>query len=92
MMLSPQIVQKAWQDQTQVKKYLIGFFQDYYKPKSSFEQEKVEYNQINILAEYQTYNLFFCKTKLLLDNHKTAVVLDIFWKLLEFNPLDKEES
>ena len=35
-----------------MKTELVNFFQDLYKPKSQFEQEKVEYNQINILAEF----------------------------------------
>lgn len=46
---------------------------------------KVEYNEINIFAEFQLYNLIFAKNELLFDNFKTAVLLDLFWKLLEFS-------
>ena len=35
-----------------MKEDLIAIFQDYFKPKSSIEQEKVEYNEINIFAEF----------------------------------------
>ena len=28
----------------------------------------------------------FCKNELMLDDFKTAAVLDIMWKLLEFDP------
>jgi hypothetical protein len=47
---------------------------------------KVEYNEINIFAEFQLYNLIFAKNELLFDNIKTSVLLNLFWKLLEFNP------
>jgi hypothetical protein len=46
----------------------------------------VEYNQINILSEYQYYNMIFAKNELMFDDLKVAVILDIFWKLLEFDP------
>ena len=32
------------------------------------------------------YNIIFAKNELMFDDFKVAVVLDIFWKLLEFNP------
>lgn len=35
-----------------MKEDLIAIFQEYFKPKSSLEQEKVEYNEINIFSEY----------------------------------------
>ena len=47
---------------------------------------KVEYNEINIFAEFQLHNLIFAKNELLFDNIRAAVVLDLFWNLLEFNP------
>ena len=46
----------------------------------------MEYNEINIFSEYQLYNLIYCKNELLLSNYKCSVLLDKFWKLLEFNP------
>lgn len=69
-----------------MKEDLIIIFQEYFKPKSSIEQEKVEYNEINIFAEFQLYNLIYAKNELLLDDYKSAVLLDKFWRLLEFNP------
>lgn len=69
-----------------MKEELIQIFQEHFKPKSSLEQEKVEYNEINIFSEYQLYNLAFVKNQLLFDDHKAALFLQLCWKLLEFNP------
>ena len=38
------------------------------------------------MADFQLYNLIFCKNELMLDDYKVAVVMDILWKLLEFSP------
>ena len=81
----PSDVRDIWAS-SRVKDELVKFFQELYKPASQYEQEKVEYNKINILSEYQLYNLTFCKNELMLDDFKTAAVLDIMWKLLEFDP------
>ena len=83
--LMPSDIRKVWKS-PRTKDELVKFFQELYKPKSQFEQEKVEYNQINILSEYQYYNMIFAKNELMFDDLKVSVVLDIFWKLLEFNP------
>ena len=85
--LKPSDIQRVWKS-PRMKDELVKFFQELYKPASQFEQEKVEYNQINILAEYQLYNIIYAKNELLFDDYKVSVVLDIFWKLLEFNPDD----
>ena len=61
-------------------------FREHFKPKSSIEQEKVEHNEINIFAEFQLFNLIFGKNELLFNDVKCAVMLQIFWDLLEFNP------
>ena len=81
----PKDVQTLWAS-TRLKDELVKFFQNLYKPASQYEQEKVEYNKINILAEYSLYNMTFCKNELMLDDFKTAAVCDIMWKLLEFDP------
>lgn len=39
----PSDIRKIWQS-PRMKDELVKFFQDLYKPKSQFEQEKVEYN------------------------------------------------
>jgi hypothetical protein len=72
---------------------IIEILQTHFKPKSSLEEEKLEYNELNILAEYQLYNLLFAKNEILLDNVKTASLLHMFWKLLELRieqPVDEE--
>ena len=84
----PSDVKRLWAS-NRVKEEIILFLQDLFKPDSQFEQEKVEYNQINILAEYTYYNMIFAKNEMMFDEFKVAVVLDIFWKLLEFDPIDK---
>jgi len=69
-----------------MKEELFNIYQDYFKPKSSLEQEKVEYNELNIFAEYQLYNLVFAKNELQFDDYKAAILVNLFWRLLEFNP------
>lgn len=49
--LKPSHVAKAWKS-SHMKEDLISIFQEHFKPKSSIEQEKVEYNEINIFSEY----------------------------------------
>lgn len=63
----------------------------YFRPRSQFEPERVDYNCLNILAEYQCYNFEFAKDTLELNKRQTANVLDVFWQLLEFNP-DSEDA
>ena len=38
------------------------------------------------------YNIIFAKNELMFDDFKIAVVLDIFWKLLEFDPDDSADK
>ena len=75
-----------------MKDELVKFLQELYKPKSQFEQERVEYNQINILAEYFQFNMIFAKNELMFDNYKTAVVVQMFWNLLEFDPEEEAQK
>lgn len=85
MILKPQHIDKVW-DSSHMKEDLIAILQDHFKPKSSIEQEKVEYNEINIFSEYQLHNLIYAKNELLLTSPKCALLLHQFWRLLEFNP------
>ena len=91
VIVKPGEVARIW-NSSHMKEDLITVFQEYFKPKSSIEQEKVEYNEINIFAEFQLYNLIFAKNELLYNDHKCAVLLDLFWKLLEINPEGPTES
>ena len=72
-----------------VKNNMMNFLQWYFRPKNSFEPERIDYNALNILAEYQTFNFEFCKNELDLTNEQCANVLHGFWELLEFNPDEK---
>ena len=44
-----------------------------------------EFNEINILAEYQLHNLIFLKHELLFSDRTVALLLNIFWKLLDLD-------
>lgn len=72
------------------KKAVLDHLQWYFRPKNSYEPERVDYNCLNILAEFQCYNYEFAHDELHLNNKQIANVLDMFWQLLEFNP-DCEE-
>ena len=69
-----------------IKKAIQDHIGWHYRPRSQFENERIDYNCLNILAEYQTYNLEMCRNDLELSNKQTAMVLDLFWQLLEFDP------
>ena len=68
------------------------FFQDHFKPRTSYEPERIEYNALNILAEYQVYNLEWCKNELNLNDFQAAFVLHMFWQLLEFDPDEQDAN
>jgi len=38
------------------------------------------------------YNIIFAKNEMMFDEIKVAVVIDIFWRLLEFDPEDPNEK
>ena len=69
-----------------VKTNMLNFLQWYFRPKNSFEPDRVDYNALNIIAEYQTYNFEFLRNELDLSDHQCANVLNELWTLLEFNP------
>lgn len=38
------------------------------------------------------YNMIFAKNELMFDEFKIAVVCDLFWRLLEFDPEDETKD
>lgn len=84
-MLRPSTIRDIWKN-SKVKNAMFNYMTDYFKPRSSYEPERVEYNALNILTEYQVYNLEFAKNELHLTDFQSALVLDLFWRLLEFDP------
>ena len=66
-MLKPSDIRDIWKN-SKVKNAMFAFLQDYFKPRSQYEPERVEYNALNILAEYQVYNLEFAKNELNLND------------------------
>ena len=87
--IKPSDVREMW-NASKVKAKMFAFLQNHFKPRSQYEPERIEYNALNILAEYQVYNLEFSKTELNLNDIQTALVMHNFWNLLEFNP-DEED-
>ena len=83
--IKPSTVQAVW-SKSKTKQAVLEHLQWYFKPRSSYEPERVDYNCLNIFAEYQTYNLEFCKNMLYLSEKQSANVLHLFWQLLEFDP------
>ena len=75
-----------------MKDELFSIYHEYFKPKSSLEPEKVEYNEKNFFSEFQLYNLVFSKNDLLFDDYKSAILLNVFWRLLEFSVPDSNNS
>lgn len=65
---------------------MLEFLTTHFRPRSTLEPERVDYNCLNIFAEYQTFNLEYCKNELQLNDRQSANVLDMFWQLLEFDP------
>ena len=62
-LIKPSNIRTIW-SQFKVKKAMFDYLQWYFRPKTSYETERVDYNALNILAEYQTYNLEFVKNEL----------------------------
>lgn len=91
--ISAATVKDVW-SKSRPKAALLEFLTLYFKPKSSLDPERVDYNALNILADYQLYNLEFAKNELTLNDKQSACVLNLFWKLLEFDPdrADTSES
>ena len=68
---------------------MLDYLSWFFRPRNSYEPERVDYNALNILSEYQCFNLEFCKNELNLNNYQCANVMDLFWQLLEFDPDEK---
>ncbi len=68
------------------KQALLEHLTWYFRPKSSLDPERVDYNALNILADFQLYNMEFAKNEICLNDHQTASILDLFWQILEFDP------
>ena len=83
--LNPSTIASIW-SKSKSKQAMLERLQWFFRPRNSYEQERVDYNCLNIFAEFQTYNLQFAKNELYLSDRQCANVLDLFWRLLEFDP------
>ena len=68
---------------------MLEYMTWYFRPRNSYEPERVDYNALNFLSEFQCFNMEFCKNELNLNDKQTSIVLDMFWSLLEFDPDEK---
>ena len=62
-MMKPSNLRDIWSI-FKVKKSMTDFLTWYFRPKNSYDPERVDYNALNILAEYQTYNMEFLRNEL----------------------------
>lgn len=51
-------------------------------------QDKIDINELNIIADFHYYNLSFAKDQLLLPNNKAALLLNVMGRLIEFRDLE----
>jgi len=61
-------VKDVW-SKSKPKQALFDHLTWYFRPKSSLDPERVDYNALNILADYQLYNLEFSKNELTLNDN-----------------------
>lgn len=66
-MIRPEHITDFWA-KSRHKEAILEHLTNYYKPKSSYDPERVDYNAANILAEFQVFNLEFCKNELALSD------------------------
>jgi len=78
--IKPEHIQQIWEN-PKPKEFIIEMLQTYFKSKKLLYM--IEYNELNILAEYQLYNILFSKEKLALKDENTAFLLHILWRILE---------
>ena len=65
--LRPSNVKEIWST-FKVKAAMIKYLTWYFRPKNSYDPERVDYNALNILSEFQCFNLEFCKNELNLSD------------------------
>lgn len=64
---------------------LFEIYSSFFNPSHDPEYEVVDDNKIKIIAEFQIYNMIFCKNDMKLNDSQTAEVLDLLWNMLSFN-------
>ena len=64
---------------------LFNIYSSFFNPSHDPEYEVVDDNKIKLIAEFQIYNMIFCKNDLKLGDSQTAEVLHLLWNMLSFN-------
>ena len=67
VILKPSNIKEIWA-KFKVKAALISYLTWYFRPRNSYDPERVDYNALNILSEFQCFNLEFCKNELNLND------------------------
>lgn len=79
--ITPSLVNSLWHASRPIEN-LIELYQKTFNPENRIDDEKLDYNELKIISDFQVYNLIFAKKELLLDDEKTSYLLEVFWTLL----------
>ncbi len=80
------VLYKAQKGKYAVVDFLTGYYQ------KVGVKEKIDSNELNLIADFHWYNLEFAKEKLLLSDEKTALLLNIFAMLIAFKDYEAGAS
>eukprot|EP00344_Euplotes_crassus_P011612 CAMPEP_0197005768 /NCGR_PEP_ID=MMETSP1380-20130617/31197_1 /TAXON_ID=5936 /ORGANISM="Euplotes crassus, Strain CT5" /LENGTH=277 /DNA_ID=CAMNT_0042425033 /DNA_START=17 /DNA_END=851 /DNA_ORIENTATION=+ len=84
-LISPSQVASIWESQDPLDD-LFKIYTLFFNPTLSDDYDTVDDNKIKLLAEFQLYNLIFCKNDLkYLDDTQISEVLELIWSLLAIN-------
>ena len=83
-LISLEQVDQIWNSQDPLGD-LFNLYTTFFNPSHDYEYDIVDDNKIRFLAEFQIYNLIFCKNDLKLEDVQTVEVLHILWNLLAIN-------
>ena len=83
-LINPEQVETIWNAEDPLNE-LFQLYTTFFNPEHDDEYDVVDDNKIKFIAEFQIYNLIFCKNDLHLDNKQTSEVLEMLWNLLAIN-------
>ena len=89
LILTEYCISEAWKN-PKPKDFFIDFISRYFKKENL--NENFESIEINIIAEFHLFNLIFAKEELALDDYRTTVLLNLFWRLLIVNNTNYSKS
>jgi hypothetical protein len=75
--IQPSLVEELWRS-ARPKEALIDHYSKHFNPEGNVDEDQMDYNELNIIAEFQIYNLVFAK-ELLLDDTQISYLLEVFF-------------